>query len=87
MGEACGVDGTCIDTGVTSCPGTVESGLCPGPSQVRCCLPGPLPVSVCTNTCDFAVDGECDDGAEGAVTSACAFGTDCADCGVRMHVP
>ena len=35
----------------------------------------------CSNTCRFAGDGECDDGREGAQTSLCTFGTDCADCG------
>ncbi|MEM7608787.1 MAG: hypothetical protein AAF411_25855 [Myxococcota bacterium] len=39
--------------------------------------------SLCSNTCDFPGDGECDDGGEGAITSFCAFGTDCIDCGPR----
>jgi cysteine-rich repeat protein len=37
----------------------------------------------CTNTCTWRNDGECDDGYIGAVTAACAFGTDCGDCGTR----
>ncbi len=32
------------------------------------------------DSCEYAGDGECDDGSPGAVTSLCAPGTDCADC-------
>ena len=37
----------------------------------------------CTNTCQWANDGECDDGEPGAAYSGCDCGTDCADCGAR----
>ncbi len=37
----------------------------------------------CSNTCDSASDGECDDGGPGAAYSVCELGTDCADCGAR----
>ena len=37
----------------------------------------------CDETCFFSDDGECDDGGEGSVTSACGLGTDCMDCGQR----
>ena len=37
----------------------------------------------CTNTCEFANDGACDDGAPDAEFDACDLGTDCADCGAR----
>ena len=37
----------------------------------------------CTNTCDFAGDDVCDDGGTGSAFHACAYGTDCADCGPR----
>ena len=37
----------------------------------------------CSNTCEYANDGECDDGGFGAVYSVCSLGTDCNDCGVR----
>ena len=37
--------------------------------------------SGCTNTCQHANDGECDDGRPGSITSLCGAGTDCADCG------
>ena len=32
------------------------------------------------NSCEYAYDGECDDGRYGAVSNACATGTDTADC-------
>jgi hypothetical protein len=38
---------------------------------------------LCTNTCSFASDGDCDDGGEGSDYSLCEFGTDCDDCGPR----
>ena len=37
----------------------------------------------CTNTCQFANDGDCDDGGPGSDFSVCAYGTDCGDCGPR----
>ena len=37
----------------------------------------------CINTCQFADDGECDDGGPGSDYELCAFGTDCLDCGGR----
>ena len=39
--------------------------------------------ALCTNTCPYANDGECDDGGPGATYDICDLGTDCADCGVR----
>jgi hypothetical protein len=38
---------------------------------------------LCTNTCEFANDGECDDGGPGADFDDCAYGSDCRDCGPR----
>ncbi len=38
---------------------------------------------VCTDTCQFAGDGECDDGGPGADYAVCDYGTDCTDCGAR----
>ena len=34
----------------------------------------------CLNTCQFADDGECDDGRAGAISAVCAAGSDCNDC-------
>jgi len=39
-------------------------------------------VPECDDTCEFAFDGECDDGRAGAVTGLCFSGTDCDDCGM-----
>ena len=41
----------------------------------------------CTNTCEYAYDGECDDGGDGADYDVCPLGTDCADCGSRGSDP
>ena len=41
------------------------------------------PSGVCSNTCEYANDGICDDGALGSFYDVCDYGTDCADCGVR----
>lgn len=38
---------------------------------------------MCTNTCMFEEDDECDDGGQNSVYWLCALGTDCADCGPR----
>ncbi len=35
----------------------------------------------CDDTCQFAFDSECDDGRQGAISGACAPGSDCSDCG------
>ncbi|MHC4837036.1 MAG: CHAP domain-containing protein [Planctomycetota bacterium] len=57
-----------------------------GPSE-RGAEPAPAPAAggICGNTCDWADDGECDDGGAGSHTSACAYGTDCGDCGARAE--
>lgn len=39
--------------------------------------------TLCTNTCAYPNDGECDDGGAGSVTSLCTYGSDCGDCGSR----
>lgn len=39
---------------------------------------------LCSETCEFAGDGDCDDGGPGSLTSACELGTDCADCSSRI---
>ena len=38
---------------------------------------------ICTNECEYAHDGDCDDGGPGADYNLCEYGTDCADCGPR----
>jgi trypsin-like peptidase len=42
------------------------------------------PSQLCTDTCIYAGDAECDDGGPGALPDVyCALGTDCTDCGPR----
>ncbi len=38
----------------------------------------------CTNTCEFANDGICDDGGPNSFSRSCNIGTDCGDCGIRV---
>ncbi|HNO76709.1 MAG TPA: carboxypeptidase-like regulatory domain-containing protein [Phycisphaerae bacterium] len=39
----------------------------------------------CTNTCEFANDGICDDGGPNSFSRSCELGTDCGDCGIRAE--
>jgi hypothetical protein len=39
---------------------------------------------ICLDTCDYAGDGECDDGGPGSDFVICEYGTDCTDCGTRV---
>lgn len=38
---------------------------------------------LCTNSCEYADDGFCDDGGEDSDYDECALGSDCRDCGPR----
>ena len=46
-------------------------------------LPRPMlpPFCACSDACEYAHDGYCDDGGPGASYSDCATGSDCTDCG------
>lgn len=57
---------------LASCSGSTGSGEAQGAQ------------TLCTNSCQFPNDGECDDGGTASETSLCAYGTDCGDCGSRM---
>jgi len=50
------------------------------------CTPGDdtEETELCTNTCEYAGDGECDDGGTGSDFAICEYGTDCDDCGARL---
>jgi hypothetical protein len=50
------------------------------------CAPA-IVAGVCTNTCNYSSDDECDDGGPGSDHSECSLGTDCADCGGRGAAP
>ncbi|GJM24809.1 MAG: hypothetical protein DHS20C16_12240 [Phycisphaerae bacterium] len=39
----------------------------------------------CTNSCEFANDGICDDGGPNSFSRSCDIGTDCGDCGIRAE--
>ena len=60
-------------------------GLTPSPPPPN--APSPQPPGLCAQTCVHPTatgDGVCDDGGPGSEHNACALGTDCADCGVRL---
>lgn len=42
-------------------------------------------IELCSNTCQYAYDGECDDGGPNSQYSLCDCGTDCADCAERAE--
>lgn len=50
------------------------------------CFTDPNDDDLCTNTCQYANDGECDDGGPGSITNLCPCATDCADCGERSEL-
>lgn len=49
-----------------------------------CSPANPTQPSLCTDTCGFAADGDCDDGGPGSLTTGCELGSDCTDCGSRI---
>jgi hypothetical protein len=49
--------------------------------------PPPPPPGLCTDTCEYASDGYCDDGGAGSDGAVCPWGSDCADCGPRTGTP
>lgn len=71
------------------CPGGAEIQCCFGAltasgSAPSSPTPTPSPApsgAMCTDTCTWAGDGECDDGRPGAITGVCPLGSDCMDCG------
>ena len=38
---------------------------------------------LCSESCSYSNDGDCDDGGPGSDFSLCSLGTDCIDCGPR----
>lgn len=51
------------------------------PGQAFAASPPPPSQRLCSNTCQHAADGDCDDGGAGAEFTSCEYGTDCTDCG------
>ncbi|MFK7986977.1 MAG: hypothetical protein AB8I08_13210 [Sandaracinaceae bacterium] len=82
-------DGECDDGGpgasYAACALGTDCGDCgPRSGDTRTPPPPPEPAaSICSDTCTWANDGECDDGGFGAEYAGCALGTDCGDCGPR----
>jgi hypothetical protein len=63
-------------------PLTALEGACSPGTDCTDCGAG-SGVSLCSDECRYAGDGECDDGGPNADYSYCDLGTDCADCGLR----
>lgn len=74
----CPLGGDCVDCGYRS----LSPQTPPSPAQSPA-----LPGAVCSNGCDFAGDGDCDDGGDGATYEFCPLGTDCDDCGGGRLMP
>ena len=70
--------GTTIDPVWSSCPYS-GAPFCIGSPPP----PPPTNLGPCSNTCNYASDGDCDDGGPGAEFADCSLGTDCVDCGFR----
>lgn len=95
--EECSVDRLCLPICTPNCEGKVcgsdgcggQCGTCPGDqlcSSAGFCLGSGFEPN-CNDTCPYANDGECDDGAEGSDFDVCYLGSDCADCGPRAGAP
>jgi hypothetical protein len=54
-----------------------------GLTSLSGCFPNVEEEALCENTCQYAFDGDCDDGGPNSDYSLCDCGTDCADCGER----
>eukprot|EP00854_Cymbomonas_tetramitiformis_P007972 gene7972-9478_t len=66
-------------TGTTTCDGDAGSYF-----ENRAVYMRGSPVEgICTDSCSFAGDQECDDGGSGSRHSLCEYGTDCIDCHSR----
>ncbi len=65
--------------------GTTDAPIPPGTDAPMLARPDSAapPGTLCDDSCTFASDMECDDGGPDSMTSVCAFGTDCSDCGPR----
>ena len=85
------VDGGGFDAGTRDSGGmdidNVDAGECPCNISANCdCMCDPdcaAPDLLCEESCEYSMDGECDDGGPGSLFSVCALGTDCTDCGPR----
>lgn len=79
-------DGDCDDGGPGSEYDICELGSDCADCGARSAAAAPAAAAAtagCSNTCESAGDGECDDGGPGSEYDVCALGTDCTDCGAR----
>lgn len=76
--STCDTDEIRIDSG-SDAVAVVES-QCLNPSYTALLNVVGSAKNLCTNTCRFARDNDCDDDGD-----TCAYGTDCADCGTRTR--
>jgi hypothetical protein len=69
---------------ITYCAGMIgtQTETTPGEPNVRSYKKQSY--QICTDTCAYPNDLQCDDGREGSYTSLCEAGTDCTDCGVYV---
>ena len=76
-------------TGVPSPPVATPSPVLPLPTAAAAMAPAPLPPALryeCNDSCYFSSNGRCDEGSDGFCFALCEIGTDCADCGPRLHL-
>jgi len=73
---ACGVGSDCSDCGSSSSSTTTSTSASSAASFATTASS-----SACSNSCEHASDGACDDGGPGSEFAACGIGDDCADCG------
>lgn len=64
----------------TECPSKCCGGV--GGLTIHVCYSAPCE-TLCANTCQWAYDGQCDDGGLDSEFAVCEYGTDCFDCGNR----
>jgi len=91
QGECSEADLVCENHRCVACtPGTLG---CPCDGGSSCdggsvCLDDECVAAIealCSDACEYAHDGECDDDGPNSTTSACAYGSDCSDCGARAN--
>ena len=86
----------CLNAGGGSCsdggPGAEFATCAYGSDCIDCgpraqrppTAPPPPLTPLCTETCNWASDADCDDGGPGSEFPLCALGSDCTDCGPRQ---
>ena len=76
--SVCGYGTDCTDCGCRSeRPTTTTTTTAPSTTTTTVCS------GICSNTCEHANDGTCDDGGKGSIYKLCREGTDCTYCGCR----